>query len=232
MAANSEHYQDQPPGRAERIHLGVLGILQTVMGVELIWLIVRGQWLHAVLVAGIMTLTLAPVLLGRRLPAQIPSEIQLLAILFIFATLFLGEVHDYYERFWWWDLVLHATAGLLMGLFGFLIVYMLNENALVDLRMRPSFVAFFAFTFAVTTGTLWEIFEFSMDQLFGMTMQKPMLGDPSGLTDTMWDMIVNATGAALVSLGGWRYMRRRRKAWLDSWARRFIDRHPRIFGSS
>jgi hypothetical protein len=48
----------------------------------------------------------------------------------------------------------------------------------------------------------------------------------------MWDMIVNATGAALVSLGGWRYMRRRRKAWLDSWARRFIDRHPRIFGSS
>jgi hypothetical protein len=232
MDFTSEEPQEQRPGRARRIHLGILGILQTVMGVELVWLLVRGQWLHAVLVVGIMTITLIPALFGRRLPVQIPSEIQLLAILFIFATLFLGEVHDYYERFWWWDLVLHATAGLLMGLFGFLIVYILNENRLVDLRMRPSFVAIFAFTFAVTTGTLWEIFEFSMDQLLGMNMQKPMLGDTSGLTDTMWDMIVNAVGAAFVSLGGWRYMKRQRKAWLDSWARRFIDRHPRIFGSS
>ncbi|MEX0662933.1 MAG: hypothetical protein WEA58_02225 [Balneolaceae bacterium] len=29
------------------------------------------------------------------------------------------------------------------------------------------------------------------------TMQKPMLGDPSDLTDTMWDMIVNAVGPSL-----------------------------------
>jgi hypothetical protein len=49
----------------------------------------------------------------------------------------------------------------------------------------------------------WEIFEFSMDQIFGLNMQKPMLGDPSGLTDTMWDMIVNLIGAAIVSLSGW-----------------------------
>jgi uncharacterized membrane protein YjdF len=64
--------------------------------------------------------------------------------------------------------------------------------------MNPGFVALFAFVFAIALGTLWEIFEFAMDQIFGLEMQKPMFGDPSGLTDTMWDMIVNAIGAGIV----------------------------------
>jgi hypothetical protein len=220
----------ESPRLARRAHLGVLAVLQTVMAGELGLLIYRQQWLHAFLVAGIMAATLLPVALGKRLPVRIPSELQILAILFIFATLFLGEVRDYYERFWWWDLALHGTAGLLLGLFGFLIVYMLNENNHVDLHMRPSFVALFAFFFAVGLGALWEIFEFAMDQLFDTNMQKPMLGDPSGLTDTMWDLIVDTAGAAIVSLAGWRYLKRRRRAYVDDWARRFIARNPQLFG--
>jgi hypothetical protein len=35
-----------------------------------------------------------------------------------------------------------------------------------------------------------------MDQIFGSNMQKPMLGDASGLTDTMLDFIIDAVGAA------------------------------------
>ncbi|MGE3745261.1 MAG: hypothetical protein AB7G25_06035 [Sphingomonadaceae bacterium] len=69
-----------------------------------------------------------------------------------------------------------------------------------------------------------------MDQFFGMTMQKPMLGDPSGLTDTMWDLIVDAVGAAIISAAGWRYIRRARTSYVDSCARRFIERNPQIFG--
>jgi hypothetical protein len=44
--------------------------------------------------------------------------------------------------------------------------------------------------FAVAVGAVWEIFDFSMDEPFGTDMQKAMFGDPSGLTDTMWDLIV------------------------------------------
>ncbi|MFN3945024.1 MAG: hypothetical protein ACK4K7_08850 [Allosphingosinicella sp.] len=226
----SRRMSDTRHDPARRAHIIVLAILQSVMAVELFLLLLRGRWLHAFLVAAIMTAILIPVLFPRRLPVRIPSEIQLLAILFIFATLFLGEVHDYYERFWWWDLVLHGTAGLLLGLLGFLIVYMLNENEHVDLHMRPAFLALFAFFFAVGIGALWEIFEFAMDQMFGTNMQKPMLGDPSGLTDTMWDLIVDTIGAAVVSLAGWRYLRRRRRAYVDDWARRFIERNPQLFG--
>lgn len=223
--------ETRPPAeRARLVHLAILAVLQLVMVAELVFLVLDQQWLHVFLVVGIMAAMLSPTLLKRRLLVEIPSEIQILAILFVFAALFLGEVRDYYERFWWWDLLLHATAGLLLGLLGFMVVYILNEDRQVDLHMRPSFLALFAFSFAQGIGALWEIFEFAMDQLFGMTMQKPMLGDPSGLTDTMWDLIVNAVGAAFVSLAGWRYLTRARPSYVEGWARRFIARNPQLFG--
>lgn len=212
-------------GLARRAHLIVLLVLQATMAVQLITLVTEGRWQHVFLVAAVMAAIAAPEFLRDRLPVDIPSEVQIVAVLFIFATLFLGEVRDYYERIWWWDLALHTSAGLLFGLIGFLIVYLLNESRSVDVQLRPLFVALFAFTFASALGNLWEIFEFGMDRLFGLTMQKPMAGDPSGLTDTMWDLVVNAIGAAIVSVAGWAYIRQSRRRHLDTWIARFIRRN-------
>ncbi len=212
-----------------RIRLGVVLALQAVMAVELVVLLLQGSWASGVWLLAIMAVTSAPVLLGHRLPVRIPAEYELLAIVFVFAALFLGEFHSYYERFWWWDIVLHSTSGLLLGIVGFLLVYVLNENRRIDLHMRPGFVALFAFAFAVTAGTLWEIFEFAADRLFGMQMQKPMLGDPSGLTDTMWDLIVDTLGAALISGFGWWHMKSGRRSFIDTWTDRFVAKNPRLF---
>lgn len=222
-----EHRESRSVRRA---HLLVIAALQLILVTELLVLAWRGHWLHVFLVGGVIAICLTPLLFRKRLPVEVPSEIQLVVVLFTFATLFLGEVWDYYERFWWWDLALHGTAGILLGLFGLLTVYLLNENKAVDLHMRPSFLALFAFCFAVGIGTLWEIFEFGMDQLFGLTMQKPMLGDPSGLTDTMWDLILDSLGALIVSLLGWRYLHRARRVREEPWLHRFIARNSQLFG--
>ncbi|HEU5481753.1 MAG TPA: hypothetical protein VFU80_01505, partial [Sphingomicrobium sp.] len=115
----------------------------------------------------------------------------------------------------------------LMGMLGFLIAHLLNQSSYVRQQMRPSFVALFAFVFALAIGNLWEIFEFAMDQSFGLTMQKPTPGDPSGLTDSMRDLIVNAVGAAVVSFAGWRYIRQSRRRHVDTWVARFVRRNRR-----
>ena len=216
-------------GRARRIHLAVLAVLQTIMAVELMLVLWRGEGLTAVLVLVIMGVTLAPAVLGDRLPVDIPAEFQVLAVVFVFAALFLGEVRSWYVRIWWWDIALHTSSGLLLGLVGFLLVYVLNENERVDVHMRPRFVALFAFLFAVAVGALWEVFEFAMDRLFGANMQKPMFGDPSGLTDTMWDLIVDTLGAFAISALGWWYMRRGERSFIEAWIRKFIARNPRLF---
>ena len=82
---------------------------------------------------------------------------------------------------------------------------------------------------AVAVGALWEIFEFAVDRLFGTTMQKPMLGDASGLTDTMWDLIVDTLGALVISVFGWWHMKRNQRSFVDVWIDRFIERNPRLF---
>jgi uncharacterized membrane protein YjdF len=204
-------------------------VLQLAMAIELGLLLFDGQWVNAILVLAIMLITLSPAALGRRFRVDVPSEFQLLVVLFTFAALFLGEIRSYYDRFWWWDIALHTSSGLLLGILGFLLVYVLNEDKRIALHMRARFVALFAFVFAVAVGALWEIFEFAMDRFFGTNMQKPMLGDASGLTDTMWDMIVNVLGALSISLFGWWYMSRHRQSFIEVWIHRFIQRNPRLF---
>jgi glycopeptide antibiotics resistance protein len=202
---------------------------QVIMAVELVLVFYEQQWMHAFLIIAIMAVTFVPAALGRQFRVYIPSEFQLLAVGFVFAALFLGEIQSYYERIWWWDIALHASSGLLMGILGFLLVYVLNESERIDVNMRPHFVALFAFLFAVAVGSLWEIFEFTMDQVIGTNMQKPMFGDPSGLSDTIWDLIVNMLGALAISALGWRYMRRREASFIEAWIRKFIERNPRLF---
>ncbi len=202
-----------------------------VLALELAVVLWEMQWLNAVLIATIALVLLAPALLGDRLSVKIPYEFQLATQVFVFAALFLGEVRSYYERFWWWDIVLHTASGLLLGVFGFLLVYVLNESRRIDIWMRPRFVALFAFLFAVAGGAVWEIFEFTMDSALGTQMQKPMLGDPSGLTDTMWDLIVDTVGALTVAVLGWHQMRRKQPSFIDAWIQKFIARNPSMFRS-
>lgn len=212
-----------------RVHRIIIRVLLVLMTVEWVFLLIDQRKLALVLVTLIIITLLSPILFRKKLQIELPAEFHLTSVLFIFASLYLGEVQSFYQKLWWWDIALHTSAGLLMGIFGFLMVYLLNESRNVELKMTPGFIAFFAFTFSVTIGTLWELFEFGMDQLFSLNMQKSMLGDPSGLTDTMWDMIVNALGAFLISFIGWRYLKKKRSFFVKDWIRKFFQRNPKMF---
>lgn len=228
--ANPAH---APGAGAERsIHRKVTLALQLIMLIGLAISIYEQQWLNAAVIGGIVLLTALPMLIFRRLEIFIPPEFELLAIAFIFAANFLGGTRGYYGRFWWWDIALHTTSGAMLGILGFLLVYVLNGIPRLGLHMRPGFVAFFAFCFALTVGALWEIFEFAMDELAGMNMQTAFLGDPSGLTDTMWDLIVDALGALTIALSGYLYMNRGMTSLIERWTGRFIAGNPRLFKRS
>ncbi|NQV70744.1 MAG: hypothetical protein HQ498_12030 [Pseudohongiella sp.] len=198
--------------------------LKIVLGLGAVLLIWQGRYQAALEVSAILCITFLPVLLGNRFQVKIPYEFESLAVLFVYLSLFLGEIQGYYLRFWWWDLVLHAGSGFLLGILGFLLVYVLNEKEDVELDLHPKFVAFFAFLFAMGMGAIWEVFEFSMDQLFGSNMQK------SGLIDTMWDLIVNGIAALMIAILGWAFFRTNtRDSFLERWIDNFIEKNPRLF---
>lgn len=216
--------------RENLIHRRLTLTLQAILVVGLIAEIWAQQWFAAVITSGIILITFAPLFLEKKFRVFIPPEVVLLSIAFVFASLFLGEVRGYYEIYWWWDIALHTGSGFLLGVIGFLLVYLLNETEEIGVHMKPGFVAFFAFLFAVGIGALWEIFEFAMDSFFGMNMQKEMLGDPSGLTDTMWDLIVDTLGALIISILGYGYLKTaRNESFLERWINAFIKNNPRFF---
>lgn len=224
-----EKPDQKKPDIITQVHLWTGRILLVVVGLEWIYLLIESQWLSLFVVSLLLIVLFIPIIFKRRLQVDIPAEFHLTAVLFTFAALYLGEVQHFYQRVWWWDIALHGSAGLLMGIFGFLLIYILNESIRIDIHLTPGFIAFFAFTFAVSIGTVWEIFEFSADQIFQLNMQKPMMGDPSGLTDTMWDMIVNAIGALMISLTGWWYLKSKKNYFVKDWIGKFIEKNPRLF---
>lgn len=219
------------PNLQKSIHKRLTLSLQAILAVGVALSVWNQRWLAAATTVAIILITLLPILLEKRFQVFIPPEFEFLAVVFVFASLFLGEVLDYYNRLWWWDVMLHTGSGLLLGVTGFLLVYVMNESDLFSLDMSPGFVVLFAFMFAVGMGAVWEIFEFSMDSLFGMNMQKEMLGDPSGLTDTMWDLIADTAGAAVICFLGLGYLRTAgTESFLERWISSFIEANPGRFG--
>lgn len=150
-----------------------------------------------------LVLTFYPNILERRFRVYLPSFIQVIITLFIFAAQYLGEIRNFYERFWWWDIMLHTTSGFILGIIGFMFVYLLNKNYDTNVTLSPIFIALFAFCFAVMIGVLWEVYEFSMDRLVGFNMQKFREAGQDGLVDTMLDLIVDSIGAFVVSVLGY-----------------------------
>ena len=215
------------PHSGQRIHRRVTISLQILLLVGLVLEIWQAQWLNATATVGVLILTLLPVVLGRAYTIFIPPELEALAVVFVFAALFLGEVRGYYIRFWWWDVVLHTASGFLLGILGFLLVHVLNEKEDLEVHMKPGFVALFAFMFALGLGALWKIFEFCMDSLFALNMQK------SGLVDTMWDLIVDTVGALVIALLGYGYLSKAKNdSFLERWIARFIHANRRFFEDS
>ena len=207
-----------------RVHKILTMVLQVMLVVGAIFAFFQERYLAGTATIGIIVITFLPVILGRRFQVNIPAEFELLAVIFIYASLFLGEIQGYYVRYWWWDTILHTGSGFLLGIIGFLLVFVLNEKREIQLHMKPGFIALFAFMFAMGLGALWEIFEFAMDQIFGMNMQK------SGLVDTMWDLIVDAVGALCICILGYGYLKKAgSQSFLIKWINAFIEKNPRLF---
>ena len=135
----------------------------------------------------------------------LPKSLELFITLFIFASQYLGELNNYYDKYPWWDTLLHASSGIVLGIIGFMFVYLLNEKY-KHVKLNPFFIIMFAFCFALTIGVFWEFFEYIMDRTIGTNMQRFRLPNEDGLVDTMNDLIVDAIGARITSFIGYLYI--------------------------
>lgn len=163
-------------------------VLRTFSIVLMILSIISGNYQSAFLCLLTLVLLLVPSLLQITLRIELPTVLEIILLLFIFAAEILGEIGEFYIIFPFWDTMLHTMNGFLAAAIGFSLVYLLNKSDKMFFYLSPLFTAIVAFCFSMTIGVVWEFFEFGMDQILGLDMQKDtiihtlttVLLDPTG----------------------------------------------------
>lgn len=202
----------------------IVAVLWGVLLVTAATALVFGRWEISFVALATFGLAITPSILASRLDITLPVPFLVATTLFIFASVFMGEAFDFYERVWWWDMALHGASAIGFGLIGFLFIFMLFEGD--RYAAPPAALAFIAFCVGVTIGALWEVFEYLMDLWFGLNMQK------SGLDDTMTDLMIDGVGATIGAVAGYIYLRGSNDRVLTRLIQQFVTLNRRLYQKS
>ena len=147
-------------------------VLRLIVVAELVLSILRGEYESAFICLLVLILFILPFFIQQNFGIQLPTTLEIIILLFIFAAEILGELEGYFITYPNWDTMLHTTTGFLCAATGFALIDILNRNSRIKFHLSPIYVALAAFCFSMTVGVLWEFFEFGMDRLFHLDMQK------------------------------------------------------------
>lgn len=147
-------------------------VLRLIVLATLVSSVIRGEYESAFICLLVLALFMLPFFIQQNFGIELPSTLEIIILLFIFAAEILGELECYFITYPHWDSMLHTTTGFLCAATGFALIDILNRNSRIKFELSPIYVALAAFCFSMTVGVLWEFFEFGMDRLFHMDMQK------------------------------------------------------------
>lgn len=179
----------------------------------LIRCILRGDIESAFVCVLVLVIYLLPQFVENKLNIDIPTALEVIIFVFVFAAEILGELQSYFIKYSNWDTILHTSSGFLCAAVGFSLVDLLNRSDNVKVQLSPGYLAITAFCFSMTIGILWEFIELSADKLFLLDMQKDTIVnqissvslDPtnSNIPITVKDIqdVILVTGSGEVPLG-------------------------------
>ncbi len=158
--------------RQLKINIAVYLILRFLVILCMVEQALKGNWHSVALCFLTLILFTLPTVASRKFKVNLPTTLEIIVYLFIFAAEILGEIQNFYGVFKHWDTMLHTLNGFLSAAVGFSLIDILNRTERFHIKMTPLFVALVAFCFSMTIGVLWEFFEFGADRYFNLDMQK------------------------------------------------------------
>ena len=147
-------------------------VLRLLVIVMMVLQLLNRNYENVFLCALTLLLLVIPSFVQVTFKVELPTTLEIIILLFIFAAEILGEISEFYLMFPFWDTVLHTMNGFLAAAIGFSLVDLLNRSERTVFNLSPLFTAIVAFCFSMTIGVLWEFFEFGMDLIGGYDMQK------------------------------------------------------------
>lgn len=179
-------------------------IVRIVLLIPALWHLFRKTWKPTGAIAAVLALTYLPALLDRWLSIALDPLGECLYLLVLVMSLYLGSAMKFYDRFSWWDKLLHLLSGVVIVNFGI---------ALTRLEPISAFGAvLYAFCLSMTGHCIWELLEYASDSLKRTDNQRwqahhPDINhkpagalQPAGLVDTMNDLLMGLIGALAASV--------------------------------
>lgn len=97
-----------------------------------------------------------------------------------------------YDRLWWWDILTHMTASIVLALIIALVLPSMSQwLPLIKIPGRLAPIA--TLTCLISLGVIWEIVEFALDIALGTRMQY-------SLQDTVFDLTLDLLGGSAVAI--------------------------------
>lgn len=205
---------------------------------ELRWLLSAMVWAAALIALGFGTATadrvlvlgsggaivmaLLPVFYTRISGIQVPGALRDGILVYCLAAFVGGEWGGLYTDDLVWDTTLHLLASAVLTLTGYALALLPTAGA--PPRTSLWVLSVLAVGLAATVGTVWELFEASVDALFGTNAQR------SGLPDTMGDMAANLVGAVYGAMAGQLALRGHARLPLSGLLLAAVRQNPIVFG--
>ena len=129
---------------------------------------------------------------GKSFITRIGYFPQTLLNIFITFGVVVGYVVNTKTNFAHVDVIEHFMAGVVAAYFAydFAVVFQ-GKNR----HLSPGLASMFSLLFSVFISLAWEFYEFTMDRLYGYTLQRSFILEEGGLIDTMLDLILAGAGA-------------------------------------
>lgn len=137
---------------------------------------------------GGVALYMLPLLFNLLFKYKLTVTVRYIYYVFIFFAYYVGNIMHGYT---WpnYDTIMHFISGILTSFLGIIILTLFKRFQNKDYKFNVVFILFTS----LAVAALWEIIEFSGDQLFGANMQRV----ETGVVDTMKDIIVAFIGSFL-----------------------------------
>lgn len=156
---------------------------------------------------------------------KIPYLLDFVLITFAFSGFILGDVFNFYGRIPYWDSVLHTFSGVVIAYVGFIVIEYLDKEFTIPLSVSPLFMSLIVVSVALAIGAIWEIGEYTVDDIFHTNNQQYMestrstlydeddipLQGHDALNDTMKDLMLDLAGAIGVACIEYRKLEKKQK---------------------
>ena len=172
MAEEQKNSNRSQTKRQLRINIVVYLVLRFLVIVCMVEQALKGNWHGVALCFLTLILFTLPTIASRTFKVKLPTTLEIIVYLFLYAAEILGEIQNFYGIFRHWDTMLHTLNGFLSAAVGFSLIDILNRTERFHIKMTPAFVALVAFCFSMTIGVLWEFGEYAADRYLELDMQK------------------------------------------------------------